>query len=70
MGVPGKQHHPLGEEERDEMAEMHRLRGGPPPSVEEERLLLLVGIQDAMHVTRGSREDMAVTHSSSLHEDP
>ena len=41
----------LCEQEGDEMAQMHRLRRWATPSVQEEGLSLLIGIQNLSHVT-------------------
>lgn len=41
----------LGEVERDEMAQVHGLRGGTTAGVEKKWLLCLVGVKKLVHVT-------------------
>lgn len=45
----------LGEDEWDEVTHMHGFRRGAPARVEIERLLVFIGIQNLMHVSKGQR---------------
>ena len=53
----------LSEEKWNEVAQVHGLRGWPTASVEEERLLLLVALQDGVHVSEWDTHTHTHTHT-------